>query len=148
MNSVFGTAGPPDPVERSHWQFLWLLARITAKCQRYEEKQGAVPRWVEHGMGERFSRAEQLEHRVQMLLGIFSAKACCLSSSSRPIQLATFSRNTSMNWSRRLNAKEELCRCLLITLRAFIRYQVLSRWSRRIRRTLLTRQSPSDQRTS
>jgi mannose/fructose-specific phosphotransferase system component IIA len=25
-------------------------------------------------MGERFSRAEQLEHRVQMLLGIFSAK--------------------------------------------------------------------------
>ena len=75
-------------------------------------------------------------------------KACCLSSSSRPIQLATCSPNTSMNWSRRLNAKEELCRCLLITLRAFIRYQVLSRWSRRIRRTLLTRQSPSDQRTS
>jgi hypothetical protein len=29
---------------------------------------------VERGMGERFSRAEQLEHRVQMLLGIFSAK--------------------------------------------------------------------------
>ena len=50
------------------------VARITAKCQRYEEKQGAVPRWVEHGMGERFSRAEQLEQRVQMLLGIFSAK--------------------------------------------------------------------------
>jgi hypothetical protein len=25
-------------------------------------------------MGERFSRAEQLEHRLQMLLGIFSAK--------------------------------------------------------------------------
>jgi hypothetical protein len=25
-------------------------------------------------MGERFSRAEQLEHRVQMLLGIFAAK--------------------------------------------------------------------------
>ncbi len=25
-------------------------------------------------MGERFSRAEQLEHRVQMLLGVFSAK--------------------------------------------------------------------------
>ncbi len=24
-------------------------------------------------MGQRFSRAEQLEHRVQMLLGIFSA---------------------------------------------------------------------------
>jgi hypothetical protein len=48
--------------------------RITAKCQRYQERQGHVPRWVERGMGERFSRAEQLEHRVQMLLGVFSAK--------------------------------------------------------------------------
>jgi hypothetical protein len=50
------------------------VMRITAKCQRYQERQGSVPRWVERGMGERFSRAEQLEHRVQMLLGIFSAK--------------------------------------------------------------------------
>jgi hypothetical protein len=50
------------------------VARITAKCQRYQERQGSVPRWVERGMGERFSRAEQLEHRVQMLLGIFTAK--------------------------------------------------------------------------
>jgi hypothetical protein len=50
------------------------VARITAKCQRYQERQGYMPRWVERGMGERFSRAEQLEHRVQMLLGIFSAK--------------------------------------------------------------------------
>jgi hypothetical protein len=40
------------------------VARTTAKCQRYQERQGYVPRWVEHGMGERFSRAEQLEHRV------------------------------------------------------------------------------------
>jgi hypothetical protein len=50
------------------------VAHITAKCQRYQERQGSVPRWVERGMGERFSRAEHLEHRVQMLLGIFSAK--------------------------------------------------------------------------
>ena len=50
------------------------VARITAKCQRYQERQGFVPRWIERGMGERFSRAERLEHRVQMLLGIFSAK--------------------------------------------------------------------------
>jgi len=50
------------------------VARITAKCQRYQERQGCVPRWVERGMGERFSRAEQLEHRVQMLLGVFAAK--------------------------------------------------------------------------
>ena len=49
-------------------------ARITAKCQRYQDRQGFVPRWGERGMGERFSQAEQLEHRVQMLLGIFSAK--------------------------------------------------------------------------
>jgi hypothetical protein len=52
------------------------VARITTKCQRYQERQGYVPRWVERGMGERFSRAEQLEHRVQMLLGVFSAKRC------------------------------------------------------------------------
>jgi hypothetical protein len=50
------------------------VARITTKCQYFQERQGFVPRWVERGMGERFSRAEQLEHRVQMLLGIFSAK--------------------------------------------------------------------------
>jgi hypothetical protein len=50
------------------------VARVTAKCARYQERQGSVPRWVERGMGERFSRAEQLKHRVQMLLGIFSSK--------------------------------------------------------------------------
>jgi hypothetical protein len=50
------------------------VARITVKCQRYQERQGYVPRWVERGMGERFGRLEQLEHRVQMLLGVFSAK--------------------------------------------------------------------------
>ncbi len=50
------------------------VARITAKCQRYQERQGYVPRWVERGMGERFGRLSQLEHRVQMLLGVFSAK--------------------------------------------------------------------------
>jgi hypothetical protein len=58
------------------------LARITSKCQRYQERQGYVPRWVERGMGERFSRAEQLEHRVQMLLGVFSAKGVLLSMAS------------------------------------------------------------------
>lgn len=50
------------------------VERITAKHQRYQERQGYVPRWVERGMGERFSHAERLEHRVQMMLGIFSAK--------------------------------------------------------------------------
>jgi hypothetical protein len=50
------------------------VAHITAKCQHYLERQGSVLSWVERGMGERFPRAEQLEHRVQTLLGIFSGK--------------------------------------------------------------------------
>jgi hypothetical protein len=50
------------------------VARITTKRQRSRVRHGPVPRWVERGMGERFLRAEQLEHRVQMLLGKFSAK--------------------------------------------------------------------------
>lgn len=31
------------------------VARIPAKCQRYQERQGYVPRWVERGMSERVS---------------------------------------------------------------------------------------------
>jgi hypothetical protein len=50
------------------------VARITAKCQRDQERQGYVPPWVDRGRGERLSRAEQLEQCVQMLLGIFSSK--------------------------------------------------------------------------
>jgi hypothetical protein len=50
------------------------VARITAKCARYQETQGYVPRWAERGMGERFARVGQVEHRVQMLLGVFAAK--------------------------------------------------------------------------
>jgi hypothetical protein len=50
------------------------VARTTAKCQRHQDRQGYVLHWVERGMGERLSRAEQLEHRIQTLLGIFSAK--------------------------------------------------------------------------
>jgi hypothetical protein len=38
-----------------------------------DQRQGTVPRWVEQGMSERYSRAEQLEHRIQTILGIFSA---------------------------------------------------------------------------
>jgi hypothetical protein len=45
-----------------------------AKCERFQERQGSIPRWVERGMGDRFSLAEQLEDWVQTLLGIFSAK--------------------------------------------------------------------------
>jgi hypothetical protein len=48
--------------------------RAAARCRYHEERAGHVPRWVLHGMGARWGRVEQLEHRVQMLLGIFAAK--------------------------------------------------------------------------
>jgi hypothetical protein len=49
------------------------MARITAKCERYAAQDWPIPRWVWRGMDEGFRRAEQIEHRVQMLLGIFAA---------------------------------------------------------------------------
>ncbi len=41
---------------------------------RYEARYGHVPAWVERGMGAHLERIEQVRHRVQMLLGIFSAR--------------------------------------------------------------------------
>jgi hypothetical protein len=49
------------------------IERITAKCQRYQEQGKVVPAWVRAGMDERFRRVEQMEQRVQMLLGIFAS---------------------------------------------------------------------------
>jgi hypothetical protein len=49
------------------------VERITAKCRRYQEQGKQIPRWVRAGMDERFRRIAQIEQRVQMLLGIFSA---------------------------------------------------------------------------
>jgi hypothetical protein len=49
------------------------VGRITAKCQRYQEQGKPIPRWVRAGMDERFRRVEQIEQRVQMLLGIFAS---------------------------------------------------------------------------
>src|SRR6476646_3980058 len=49
------------------------VERITAKCRRYQEQGKAVPRWVRTGMAERFRRVEQVEQRVQMLLGVFAS---------------------------------------------------------------------------
>jgi hypothetical protein len=48
--------------------------RAAARCRYHEERYGHVPRWVMRGMGARWARVERLEHRVQMLLGIFAAK--------------------------------------------------------------------------
>ncbi len=50
------------------------VARITAKCARYQEAGKPIPSWVRQGMEERFRHADQVEHRVQMLLGICGAK--------------------------------------------------------------------------
>jgi hypothetical protein len=49
------------------------VQRITAKCRRYREQGKAVPGWVRAGMDERFRRVEQIDQRVQMLLGIFAS---------------------------------------------------------------------------
>src|SRR5262249_52693711 len=49
------------------------VERITAKCQRYREQGKQIPRWVRTGMDERFRRVEQIEQRIQMLLGIFAS---------------------------------------------------------------------------
>jgi hypothetical protein len=48
--------------------------RAEARRARYAELYGNVPRWVERGMGERLAQVEQVRHRVQMLLGICSAR--------------------------------------------------------------------------
>jgi hypothetical protein len=48
--------------------------RAAARRARYLARYGRVPAWVERGMGEREARVRQVRHRVQMLLGIFSAR--------------------------------------------------------------------------
>jgi hypothetical protein len=49
------------------------MGRLTAKCQRYQDQGKSIPTWVRRGMDERFRRVEQVEQRIQMLLGIFAA---------------------------------------------------------------------------
>jgi hypothetical protein len=49
------------------------MERITVKCRRYQEQGKSIPAWVRAGMDERFGRVEQMEQRVQMLLGIFAS---------------------------------------------------------------------------
>ena len=49
-------------------------ARANARRERYLKRYGELPSWVEQGMGARLVRVEQVRHRVQMLLGIFSAR--------------------------------------------------------------------------
>jgi len=47
--------------------------RLAARCASHQRRLGHVPRWVKRGMGARWDRVEALEHRVQMLLGVFAA---------------------------------------------------------------------------
>ena len=49
------------------------VEHITAKCRRYQEQGRQIPRWVRAGMDERFRRVEQIEQRIQMLVGIFAS---------------------------------------------------------------------------
>jgi hypothetical protein len=91
------------------------VQRVTARRQRYQDRQGFVPRWVKRGMGERFSRAEQLEHHVQMLLGIFSAKGVLPLESNQRTPLVTSSRSISTSWSKRPSARAGCCRRSPIT---------------------------------
>jgi hypothetical protein len=49
------------------------MDKIAAKCARYESQGQPIPRWVWHGMEERYTRVEQIEHRVRMLLGVFGS---------------------------------------------------------------------------
>ncbi len=49
------------------------VERLAVKCARYAERGEPIPRWVRAGMDERFRRVEQVERRIQMLLGIFGA---------------------------------------------------------------------------
>ncbi len=50
------------------------VERITVKCRRYQKQNKPIPAWIRSGMDERFRRVEQIEQRIQMLLGIFSAR--------------------------------------------------------------------------
>jgi hypothetical protein len=49
------------------------VGRITAKRQRHQDQGKPIPAWARTGMDERFRWMEQVEQRVQMLLGIFAS---------------------------------------------------------------------------
>ena len=49
------------------------VERITAKCRRYQEQGKPISAWVRAGMDERFRQVEQVEQRVQLLLGVFAS---------------------------------------------------------------------------
>jgi hypothetical protein len=58
--------------------------RLAQRCAYHQGRYGRIPRWVQRGMGSRWQRVEALEHRVQMLLGVFAAKGV-LSLELKPV---------------------------------------------------------------
>jgi hypothetical protein len=48
--------------------------RLAMRCAAHHAREGHVPQWVLRGMGARWERVEAMEHRVQMLLGVFAAR--------------------------------------------------------------------------
>ena len=50
------------------------VARLTATCEHYEQANQLIAPWVQRGMDERFRRVQQVEARIQMLLGIVAAQ--------------------------------------------------------------------------
>ena len=49
-------------------------ARAAVRRAHYLAMEGRVPPWVQQGMGARVERAQQVRHRVQMLLGVSSTR--------------------------------------------------------------------------
>ena len=49
------------------------LGKIAAKSERYARQGKPIPAWVQRGFDERYTRVEQIAHRVSMLLGAFGA---------------------------------------------------------------------------
>jgi hypothetical protein len=49
------------------------VERITIKCRWYQEQGKPAPAWVRARMDERVRRVEQIEQRVQVLLGVFAS---------------------------------------------------------------------------
>jgi hypothetical protein len=58
-------------------------------------------RQVECGMDERFRRVEQVEHRVQMLLGIFASHGVLPLEFKPAYSVGELVLHISMRWSRR-----------------------------------------------
>jgi len=72
-------ASPTSAALQSLWRWVGKVAqgeerRLAARCAAHRARLGYVPKLVTRGMGARWQRVEALEHRIQMLLGVFAAR--------------------------------------------------------------------------